>query len=844
MLKKLITFAVLIGAAFLLPVVEAQTLISSTNWTAGSTGSTSTGSAGSTTGWGNGWIDNYGGLANITSSSPYYAQLKGTTSPAANNQVIIRPTSENVINEEEVYYWVFSNTTTYNVNAVLSFQGSGTMYQVGQTANAGTYPQWTSIYKVVSGTTTALGTHSTFSPAPSNGDVIRSTTTRTVSGSTSTLTITDYDTATSTQIGTETTTDSTSGLQGAGQIGVFATSTTSAIVDITQIQTYNDISQSFTVSPTSVMNSGSETLTLVGTGTSWTSGTTFSISGISGALLNGLGSGAVPTTFNSGTQTATLTLTNPTSAGTLTIADSIDAATNTITVTAPATGYTTSGPSSGTVSVASSNFTITPNGTYSGTITPSISSGPTGTISPSSLTWSGTSTGQTFTFTPTTTGTSVITSASSPSVTNSTGSLSYSVNAGPQTIPINSSSIFWSPAAWVTNSGRSAGTTYEQTNQQGSYCRFYFTGSSSPTCSVTFDCSMYAGVSPVPQISYSVDGVFTDNIALSSSGSDSVSIPVTGATPHIITIWCRNLEQLGGWAGTASTGNNAFRIDNFTIDGSSTAGTAPSFTGTNNWVYIVGPSTCAGTYANTFYPSATELDDELLAYSHLEGEAFRAAGYEYAVKAFGYWGWLATGDSDSSVPGFYKVTGSSGGTGGTYASGSSWNKLDPNNSILDSNNDISAYGGTNQQPYIIQVNFGGNENRIGSTSSDVEASVTQSIVALRAAAPNAWIFVGPEQEMASTAITGAGATDYTYIPYIDLGVNNYISAHPSDTKIKLLDLTGFLSNTIISPFYLGSGPHSNAFGHAVEGHAMLQYIENTVSATTSGGIIGRGRTPR
>src|ERR1019366_956574 len=49
-----------------------------------------------------------------------------------------------------------------------------------------------------------------------------------------------------------------------------------------------------------------------------------------------------------------------------------------------ATGYTLIGPSSGYINVASTNFTVTPNGIYTGTITPTSTGA--GTFSPASLT--------------------------------------------------------------------------------------------------------------------------------------------------------------------------------------------------------------------------------------------------------------------------------------------------------------------------------------------------------------------------------------------------------------------------------------------------------------------------
>jgi hypothetical protein len=66
------------------------------------------------------------------------------------------------------------------------------------------------------------------------------------------------------------------------------------------------------------------------------------------------------------------------------------------TAAATATSYTLAGPATGTVAVASTNFTVTPNGPYTGQITPS-DGGAGGAFTPPSLVWAGTADPKTFT---------------------------------------------------------------------------------------------------------------------------------------------------------------------------------------------------------------------------------------------------------------------------------------------------------------------------------------------------------------------------------------------------------------------------------------------------------------
>lgn len=98
-----------------------------------------------------------------------------------------------------------------------------------------------------------------------------------------------------------------------------------------------------------------------------------------------------------------------------------------------ATTYTLTGPSSGLVNVASTNFTVTPDAAYTGTITPATSG--TGTFSPSSLSWTADASAKTFTYTPTTTAGSPhsISTTSSPGLTDP-APISYTVLSGTVTI--------------------------------------------------------------------------------------------------------------------------------------------------------------------------------------------------------------------------------------------------------------------------------------------------------------------------------------------------------------------------------------------------------------------------
>jgi lysophospholipase L1-like esterase len=98
---------------------------------------------------------------------------------------------------------------------------------------------------------------------------------------------------------------------------------------------------------------------------------------------------------------------------------------------AAATSYTLSGPSSGTVNAASSNFTLTPNGTSSATVTIARSGG--GLTGTQTVTFDGTSAAKTFTITPTAYGTVTLTPTNNGSLTDP-AAVTYASNTGTVTV--------------------------------------------------------------------------------------------------------------------------------------------------------------------------------------------------------------------------------------------------------------------------------------------------------------------------------------------------------------------------------------------------------------------------
>lgn len=103
--------------------------------------------------------------------------------------------------------------------------------------------------------------------------------------------------------------------------------------------------------------------------------------------------------------------------------------------TSAATTATLSGPTTGTIDVATSNYSVSVDGTYTGTVTPS-DSGAGGLFAPTSVSWISSSALKTFTYTPAQTGTIPISITAAPSLTISGSPINLVVGSGPGTVTI------------------------------------------------------------------------------------------------------------------------------------------------------------------------------------------------------------------------------------------------------------------------------------------------------------------------------------------------------------------------------------------------------------------------
>ncbi len=348
------------------------------------------------------------------------------------------------------------------------------------------------------------------------------------------------------------------------------------------------------------------------------------------------------------------------------------------------------------------------------------------------------------------------------------------------TLPVNSPAARFSPATWAGDVGRGGALSRRSWNN-GAWCVWrWATTSAHPTATLQI-----ANPTPGSAVSYFLDGALTDNVSVPASGG----IPILGLTttgPHTLTVYTRNSRQTARWGGA-----NSYAVTGLTLDNGATPLPAPPL---RPWVLIVGDSITEGIQADD------GGDSSLRDYSFLVGQGLNAAGFDYAVSACGYSGWLRPGDAQGDVPAYYLAGGGE----------SRWDRIDAHTSLLDARGHLSGWGGIGQEPAAILFNYGVNECLSRSDPDTMRRSVTLALTALRRAAPRAELVVLVPPGLADARIYPNGPS---YIAALQAAVAAYESAHPSDRKTALVDLGPDVARALGSPAY-GGGVHPHAAGHA------------------------------
>jgi len=356
------------------------------------------------------------------------------------------------------------------------------------------------------------------------------------------------------------------------------------------------------------------------------------------------------------------------------------------------------------------------------------------------------------------------------------------------TIAVDSPAVVFSPGNWTGDAGR-GGKVFRQSWCTGAYFRVVWeTKNAKPTAKLLLDTSTFPPNFKGPQIAYCIDGVWKSSIPCTN---EIVIENLQGAGKHELCVVLQQSQQKERWGSEGKSGLNVLRVTGLQVDAESRpVPTTPAA----KWAMIIGDSITEGI-------GATELSP----YSQLIGQALQTQGYEYSISACGWSGWINPGDNPpGDVPGYYVITNSTNGAGGQYDdSASRWNKIDGNNhSLLDSQGHLSANGQPGHEPALILINYGTNDLLHKSNPSDTQASIIQSLAALRKSAPDAHIIL----------IIPFGQY---YAKELKQAVAAHQQTHPSDKKIALIDLGPAVAKTLATKNGLLGGLHPNDKGHAI-----------------------------
>jgi hypothetical protein len=489
-----------------------------------------------------------------------------------------------------------------------------------------------------------------------------------------------------------------------------------------------------------------------------------------------------PTTvsISSGSPTGTFTYT-PGSGGAKSIGVTNDGSlTNpsAITYTASAaTTYTVTGPSGGGVGVASTNFTVTRgSGGVVGnvTVTPSDGGGG-GTFTPTTVNISNGSTSATFTYTPASSGAKTLSFTNNGGLTNPSN-LTYTVTTD-QTIYCDSASIIKSPSNWHLTG--TAGSQAAETVWPGSYMRLRFDGTA---IAINVDTT---GLSSYPWVFYQIDAG-TQVVAKLTSGQTVINITGLSSGAHELNLIYQakdDYNQAGTWGDAQK-----LRILSFLPSGGTGVLSAPAARPKKAIIY--GDSITAG-LAVTAPPGVTTavgVNAATASYANHIGIGLDA---EFDQAGCGADGWTV------------------GGVGGFPSLPSGWNLKKPSIS-----RDISTHD------YIVTIH-GYNDG-----ATDIASSViTNWLTAVRAVNTTGWIFL-------CVPFSGRQRGSIT------TGAANYITANPSETKIKVIDLGSTFYQAVTSGYYTTDGIHPNSWQTGRLAAPYLAGMYRQIIAAGGGGGSG------
>jgi lysophospholipase L1-like esterase len=738
---------------------------------------TVSGPANSITGAGHNWQDVNGSVFSISGNKLHDVPDSGNSS-TFRRDFLLRPTLENV-RDQRLVADLPAVTTATNVPAyhcVLRWQDANNCYLATISNYSSTGVASINIFSIVNVTLTGL--LSTTTQALTTGHTYQIDASA-VGASPTTLTLKLTDTTSSTLLKTITVTDASVGsngtsMQAAGRIGVAAGWTGSLTAgDWTRLRTYYNNATGMTPSATELTAGTSPSITFTGSSTTWSAGTPGTPAF---TLTNAAASASISSQSVASTTSASITIAAGSASGSFLVSDPVSGAKTVLYTLAP--GLSTSVTTLPVSTVGNSVPVVGTNVTWSagtpGTPTFTVSG-----LSGCSLTAQ--------TVTDANHATLTITTGSTPgtlTITDSGSGATTSILIV-ATYAVNNANIFFSPYSWNIS-----GSAYAQCANCGPYFKTIFNGTS---CLLNVDVSNLTGGSVAasfyPTLRYSIDGgTFTD-LQLTSA---TTQITLTsGLTSGAHTLYCV-VNNEGSVYDRWTTPVMCTRITGLVADGTISAPTLQSKRLLVYWDSIGEGYQASGTDTGTAPGSTNATGSSVPAIAYALGAEYGAvccSGSGWTVTALN-WPPLFTPGNDTA---------------------SSWNKYSAGASRL-------AGGLLSPAPDYIVVVDGTNDT--SASDATVTAALSGWLSAVRAAAPNAQIFVViPLRQTKVSAITA--------------GFNAYQTSTP-DAKAYLINLgsaigTGLTGGSLTSSANSVDGIHPREFYNTTIAGAIVQAMQARLS---------------
>ncbi|NVN44379.1 SGNH/GDSL hydrolase family protein [Asaia siamensis] len=373
----------------------------------------------------------------------------------------------------------------------------------------------------------------------------------------------------------------------------------------------------------------------------------------------------------------------------------------------------------------------------------------------------------------------------------------YSYTPAQLYIPVSSAAFRFSPANWVGDQGR-GGDAWRRTWNCGASFEFSMQASSAPL--LAFGIGSYQCGS---KLNIYVNGVETPSVV--ASGVVSVS-GLTPSATNTIRVDVVSTPQKQRW----NNGVNAVKMLGAWIDEASSAGAAATLP---KWGLIVGSSSIEGSLANN------GVDYWAYNFTALMRDALAAKGYEIGVSAASWSDYTVPGDSDGSIYPYYLVT------NGTYNHDlSRWHLCDQGVSCLDGNGQISARGDVGTAPDFVLIDYFANAAGTNANIADLTSAMTGCILALRKAAPTAWIFV-----MIPWPLYASGVYPTGYLQALQATIAQYQAEHPEDGRFAVIDIGNTLANRLenaVGTYINGDRKHLLGPGYALVAPAVLAQMQD------------------